>query len=196
MRKKYQLYPVCSSVESTLQLDIKYKSSEGRGSNILRWLAAVEQFDSLFVFTLHSIIVKVMTLTFSWDTMQRFLVVLGEGSLYYEYVDSWPSRKVYISYQTTWRYFSEDRNLHSRRNFLRLLLQDFLLTFETARFSLFNTTFWPHRIFMFCMSLRTRNHYFFTMTEMLIVYCAVWTGHLNITLFSFGLAVAQVSINS
>jgi hypothetical protein len=82
-----------------------------------------------------------MKLTFSWDVTQCFMVVLGEGSVYYEHVDSWLSRKDYISYQTSWRYSSGDRNLHSRHNFLKLRLQDFLLTSETARFSLFNTTF-------------------------------------------------------
>ena len=47
---------------------------------------------------------------------------------------------------------------------------------------------------MFCMSLRTRSHYFFIMTEMVMVYCAVCTGHLNIAVFSFGLVVAQLVV--
>ena len=55
-----------------------------------------------------------MNLTIPWDATQCFLVVLGEGSLYPEQGVSCPSRKVYISYQTTLRYFSGDRNLHSR----------------------------------------------------------------------------------
>jgi len=77
-------------------------------------------------------------LTVSWDSAQCFLVALGEGSLYPEQGGSWPSRKVCIFYQTTLRYFSGDRNLHGRHNFLKLRFHDFLLTSETAKFSLYN----------------------------------------------------------
>jgi len=150
MRKKYHYHPACSSVESALQLDIKYKSSECIVSHILMWLAAVKQFDSLFVFAPQSIIFKDTNLTVPWDATQCFLVVLGEWSLYPEQGGSWPSRLVCISYQTTLRYFSGGRNLHSRHNFLKLRFQDFLLNSVTVKFSLFNTTFCPYN---FCFNV-------------------------------------------
>jgi len=41
------------------------------------------KFGSLFVFAPRSITIKVMKLTVFWDATQRFLVELGDGSLYY-----------------------------------------------------------------------------------------------------------------